>query len=189
MYSVYEGALPLKQNYRSEKASLEPLQNRSNYMEIYWKAEATGEIFFFTSQQPEAEVARFLRFYLSFSTMSPSSKISTTKKAKALCIQWVTWTILNTAWKVSLFEFILVRMRENTGQNNSKYGHFSRRGRVNTYNKSFLQTPDKIFLVQGTQTKFRAFLLSDWWKIKNKAKSSLCNLIYVYIYIYIYIYI
>ena len=157
-------------------------------MEIYWKAEATGEIFFFTSQQPEAEVSRFLRFYLSFSTMSPSSKISTTKKAKALCIQWVTWTILNTAWKVSLFEFILVRMRENTGQNNSKYGHFSRRGRVNTYNKSFLQTPDKIFLVQGTQTKFRAFLLSDWWKIKNKAKSSLCNLIYVYIYIYIYIY-
>ena len=28
------------------------------------------------------------------------------------------------AWKVSVFGAILVRMRENTEQNNSEYGHF-----------------------------------------------------------------
>ena len=31
----------------------------------------------------------------------------------------------NTAWKVSVYEVILVRMRENMDQNNSEYGHFS----------------------------------------------------------------
>ena len=31
----------------------------------------------------------------------------------------------NTAWKVPVFGIFLVRMRENTDQKNSKYGHFS----------------------------------------------------------------
>ena len=34
--------------------------------------------------------------------------------------------VMNTAWKVSIFAVILVRMRENADQNNSEYGHFLR---------------------------------------------------------------
>ena len=35
-------------------------------------------------------------------------------------------TLVNSAYQVSVFGVILVRMRENMDQNNSQYGHFSR---------------------------------------------------------------
>ena len=48
------------------------------------------------------------------------SNLIESRKKKA---NW-RWEIF-TAWKVSVFGVFLVRMRENTDQKNSKYGHFS----------------------------------------------------------------
>ena len=83
--------------------------------------------------------------------------------------------ILHTVWEVSIFGVILVRMQENTGQNNSEYRHFLHSELIASFQLLIIAGKLSIWHIWGNfeyvckyQNSMLKLRIVDWKEIRAK---------------------